>query len=90
MKYMYATKQLTNKNEEIYKLYIVQQKRVTWPEVNICDHLSKNLTFSHKHAYWENRNLKIIHKIMHATKKTSQVLIGPVLNEGRLKSIKTI
>ena len=31
----------------------------------------------------------IIRKIMHATKKNTQVLIGPVLKEERLKSIKS-
>ena len=36
------------------------------------------------------KNLKIICKITHDTRKNMQVFIRPVLKEGRLKSIKTI
>ena len=53
-----------------------------------------NVTVSAKtrlvHTSMHIENLKIICKIMHATKKNMQVLIGPVFEEGILKSIQTI
>ena len=57
---------------------------------NICDHLSKNPTCSHKHAYWEKQNFKIIHKITDATRKNMQVFIGKEINQNYIPSYSPV